>query len=218
MPGIAAVDRHMDNCSCFVAFHAGNTDTFHQAGVAGGNLLPVNLHKNTVAAYLFHAGNAVQIQCLAAGFPDTDRNRVGRGGFCQRSIFQQFFPGQFAVVDSSDLKGSLRQGTGFVKDNRACTGKLFQPDGTLDQDAGFSRAADSGEKGQRNADHECTGTGDHEEGQRTVNPVAPFRDKPEEKGADQGREHGQRQCAEDNRRRINPCKAGNEVFRAGLQR
>ena len=78
-------------------------------------------------------------------------------------------------MDVHHVEDAHGQGAGFVKDHRSGAGQRLQVIGALDQDAGLTRAADTGEEAQRDADDQRAGTADNQEGQGAVNPVAPFR-------------------------------------------
>ncbi len=73
------------------------------------------------------------------------------------------------------FKHTLCHRTGLIKYHIFCLGQGFQIVGAFDQDTRFARATDTGEETQRNTDDQCTRAADNQEGQCTVDPVAPFR-------------------------------------------
>ena len=217
MAGIGPVDGHVHDGAGLVAFHTGNAEFRHQFGVSCGDLPAVDLNDHAAAADFFHFADPGKIRRRFAGIADADGDGVGGRRFGKGREFKELFLGQGTVVHRGNFELPHGQGAGFVKDDGTRLRKLLQPDGSFHQDAGFSRAADAGEEGQRDADDQRAGTADDQESQGPVDPVAPFRGKPQEQAADHGRQHRQRQGAEDNRRRIDPGKAGNEIFGPGLQ-
>ena len=118
-------------------------------------------------------------------------------------------------MDIHHVEDAHGQGAGFVKNHSSGIGQRFQVVGTFDQDAGFARAADSRKEAQRDADDQCAGAADDQEGQGPVNPVAPIRCLADDQ-TNQGRKQCQRNGAEDNHRGVIPGEAGDKVFRAGF--
>ena len=218
MPGVFPADRHMDDCAGPVALMVRDTQPVHQAAVAGSHFLPVNPDHHAVAADLLHVAHAAQVDFLSVGFSDTHGNRMGGCSFCQRGILQQFLLRHRAVMDRGHLKLALGQRAGLIKHHHACPGQFLQVVRSLHQDAGLSGAADSGKEAQRNADHQCARAADHQEGQRPVNPVAPFRIQAQEQPAHRRRKHRKRQRAEHDCRRIVLRKPRDKVLGAGFPR
>ena len=136
--------------------------------------------------------------------------------FGQGSGLHQLFVGDaVGRVDAGDLEGALGQGAGLIKHHDAGAGQLLQIGGALDQDAAGGSTADAAEEAQRNADDQCAGAADDQEGQGAVDPV-PKAGRLAHQQQHDGRQEGQRQRTVADSRSVYPGKAGDEVFGAGL--
>ena len=86
--------------------------------------------------------------------------------------FHKGIPGHAVFgVDAHHLEGALGQGAGLIKHHDAGAGQLLQIGGALDQDTAGGSTADAAEEAQRNADDQCAGAADDQEGQSAVDPV-----------------------------------------------
>ena len=134
----------------------------------------------------------------------------------QRGSFQQLlFRGALGGVDAGHLKGALGQGAGLVEHNDAGAGQLFQIGGTLDQNAAGRCTADAAKEAQGDADDQCAGAADDQEGQCTVDPVAKAGGLTHEQQHHR-RDKGQSQCAVAHGGGVHAGKPGDEVLGAGL--
>ena len=77
MPGIASVDRHMDNCADAAAFLIFQPQTLHQPSVARCNTVPVNCPENPFPADLFNIGYAAAVKLPSVRTLQAFADRVG---------------------------------------------------------------------------------------------------------------------------------------------
>ena len=73
-------------------------------------------------------------------------------------------------IDLADRKRTLCQGAGFIEYHYLCMGQRFQIVTAFDKDADFGCTADAAKETKRNRDNQSAGAGNHQEGQRPVNP------------------------------------------------
>ena len=73
-----------------------------------------------------------------------------------------------------NFKDALRQGSRLIHDHRVHRGQRLQEVRSLNQDTLPARSADSREETQRNTDDQSARAADDQEGQRAVDPFAPF--------------------------------------------
>ena len=119
------------------------------------------------------------------------------------------------MVDGGDLKDTPGQGAGLVEDHGGHVGQGFQVVGALDQDTGPAGSADTGEEGKGNGDHQGAGTGHDQEGQGTINPLAP-KGGAAQNQADNGRKDCQGQGRIAHHGGIDPGELGDEILGLGL--
>ena len=119
-------------------------------------------------------------------------------------------------MNGIDFKDTFRQCPGLVKDHGLCPGKCFQIIGTLYENPCITCPSDSCEEAKWNTDHKGTRTADDEEGKRPVDPGSPVRRKPHKKHPDKRRQERKCQCRIADRRRIDPGKSGDKIFRTGF--
>ena len=189
---------------------AGHADLPHQAVVAGIDAAAVDDGFDAAAGVLPGFGNAARFDGQAVG----GDHRLGDGMMgkafgsgCQR---QQLLLRPLPRADTGYGKAAAGKGAGFIKDDGFCFGEGFQKAGALDEDAAAGRPADAPEEGERYADHQRAGTGDHQEHQRTLNPDTPALRKEER------RQHRQQRRAGDHAGGVPMGKAGDKVFHPGL--
>ena len=127
-----------------------------------------------------------------------------------RRQFQKFLVRHAICLNFCDSKGAFCQSAGLIEHNGFRVGQCLQIIAALDEYADFGRAADATEETERNGDHQRTGAGNHQEGQRPVNPNT------ERLSRYQRRQDCQSEGGEYHHRRIVPGKAGDEVFHAAL--
>ena len=193
MPRIDTVQRHMHNGTHLAAVNIGSPQAFHQLRVAGSDLLSVNLRNDAVAADLLHFAYPLPVQPalvrlrrLFQRFPVRTENQTFKPGVANAECdgmrgkdlgmggqFEQFFVVYAAVVNTVYLKHTLGHGSGFVKGNGFRFGQRLEIVGALYQHALAAGAADAGKEAEGNRNHQRTGAGDDQEGQRAVNPAAP---------------------------------------------
>ena len=214
--GIHALNGHVHDGAGLAHGGSFQAQLFHQAGVAGGDGLAVHLRGDAVAAQLLHVGDAAGVDFLAVSGLDAQGDGVLGPALGQRGGFHQLFlAGAVCGVDAGHLKGALGQGAGLVEHHDAGAGQFFQIGGTLDEDAAGGSAADAAEEAQRNADDQCAGAADDQEGQGAVDPVTKAGGLAQEQQHD-GRDEGQRQSTVAHSGGVDAGKAGDEVLGAGL--
>ena len=206
MPGIDSVDNHMNNGSGMMAVFILHLQALHQLPVACRHHMAVYPCGHAVAADFLnirHSGpvNGLSVRLLQA-FADGMRGSA----LCKGRIFQQLFLFHLIVVNRIDFKDSFRQRTGLVKYHTSGPGHGLQIIGPFDQNSCIAGSSDSRKKTQRDADHQRTGTADHQESQCTVDPVSKIRRKPQHGHPHQRRQKGKRQGAAADQRRVDPCK------------
>ena len=101
----------------------------------------------------------------------------------------------------------------LVKDHRTCLGKGIHEVRSLDQDAFARCAANASEEGERHADDQRAGAGDHEEHQGAVEPG---RERAGEISAKKGRENREGECCDYHDRRIDSGETCDESFAVRL--
>ena len=126
MPGVGAVDRHMDDRADAVAVVIIDAELLHELGVACGDAVAVNGRRDAVAADLLDIRNTAAVDRLSIGLLQALADGMGRGALGQRGIFQHLIGVQLVVVDGRDLKHALRQGAGLVKHDDLRCGKGLQ--------------------------------------------------------------------------------------------
>ena len=126
MPGVGAVDRHMDDRADAVAVVIIDAELLHELGVACGDAVAVNGRRDAVAADLLDIRNTAAVDRLSIGLLQALADGMGRGALGQRGIFQHLICVQLVVVDGRDLKHALRQGAGLVKHDDLRCGKGLQ--------------------------------------------------------------------------------------------
>ena len=217
MARVLAVDGHVDDRADAVAVVILDAELLHQLAVARGDGVPVDRGGDAVAADLLNIGDAAAVNFLSIRFLQTLADRVRRGAFGQRRIFQQLLFGQRAVMHGCDLEDALRQRAGLVEDDDLRPGESLEIVGTLDQDALLTGPADAREEAQRDADDEGARAADDEEGKGTVDPLRPVRIQTRDHAPDR-REDGQRQRRDADGGRINFREARDERLGAGFAR
>ena len=210
--GISAIDGHVDDGARAVAGDMLHPQPFHELVVSRGHLHAVHLGDDAIAADLLNVGNPAAVDFPAVGFPQTLADGMGGSALGQGGVLHQ--PGlvHLVVMDAVDLKHALRQGAGLVKDNRSGLGQDFQIIGALDQNAGLAGAADAGEEGQRNGDHQSARAAGHQERQGAVDPGFPSGLHSQRKHPHKRRNDRQGQGGIADRRSIDPGKPGDKVF------
>ena len=216
VPGVPAVNGHMDHGADAAAVHILHPEAAHQLGVAGGHGPAVHLGDDPLAALLGDVPHPVAVQFGAVGPLEALGDRMGGGALRQGGQLKQLGLVHGAVVDPRHLKDALGQGAGLVKDHIPGLGEGLEVVGALDQHTLLRGAADAGEEGQRDRDHQRTGAADDKEGERPVHPGAPVRRDAEDKLAHQRRQHRQRQRRIAHRRGIHPGKPGDKGLGAAL--
>ncbi len=163
--GVHALDGHMNDGAGLADGGSLQAQLFHQAGVAGGNGLAVHLGGHAVAAKFLHVGDTVRIDLPAVSGLDAQGDGVLGPALGQSSGFHQLLVGDAVCrVDAGHLEGALGQGAGLIKHHNTGAGQLFQIGGTLDQNTAGGSTADAAEEAQRNADDQCAGAADDQEG------------------------------------------------------
>ena len=126
MPGVDAVDGHVDDRADAVAVVVFDAELLHELGVACGDAVAVNGRRDAVAADLLDIRNTAAVDRLSIGLLQAPADGMRRGAFCQRGIFQHLIGVQLVVMDGRDLKHALRQGAGLVKHDDLRCGKGLQ--------------------------------------------------------------------------------------------
>ena len=215
MPGVDAVDGHVDDRADAVAVVVFDAELLHELGVACSDAVAVNGRRDAVAADLFDTCNAAAVNGLAVGLLQALADGVRGGAFGQCGIFQHLIGVQLVVMDGRDLKHALRQSAGLVEHDDLRRGKGFQIVRALDENALLACAADAGEEAQGNADDKGARAAHDEERQRAVDPVDPLR-VCAEGHAQQRHGNAQQHRADAYGRRVDAGKAGDERLGAGL--
>ena len=174
MPGVEAVDGHMDDGAGQLTGQPVDALALHQTAVAHADALAVHLRHDTVSGDLLHVGDPAAVHSAFAGLPQRDGNGV-RGILLRQSrVFQHLIRFKARLrMDGGYGKGALRQGAGLVEHHGVRLGQRFQIVAALDQNTALGGAADAAEKAQRYGDHQRAGAGDDQEGQGPVEPVRP---------------------------------------------
>ena len=174
MPGVEAVDGHVDDGARQFTGQPVHVLPLHQAAVAHAHGAAVHLGHDAVAGDLLHVSHPAGLHFLFAGFPLGHRNGMGGILLRQGGIFQHLVLHKARLgMDGGDGEGAAGQGTGLVEHHGVRLGQLFQIVAALHQDAALGGAADAAEKAQGHGDHQCAGAGDDQEGQGTVEPFRP---------------------------------------------
>ena len=174
MTGIAAVYRHVNDGADVMTGNEVDAEPLHQLVIACGNFYTVHLGNHTVAADFLNVGYPAAVDRLAVGTLQAAADGVRGRTLCKGGQFEQFFVLELVVMDAADLKYALRERAGLVKHNGFDLRQRFQIIGTLDEHTSVACAADTGKEAQRNTDDQRTGAADDQEGERTVQPVAPI--------------------------------------------
>ena len=126
VPGVDAVDGHVDDRADAVAVVVFDAELLHELGIACGDAVAVNGRRDAVAADLLDIRNTAAVDRLSIGLLQAPADGMRRGAFCQRGIFQHFIGVQLVMMDGRDLKHALRQGAGLVKHDDLRCGKGLQ--------------------------------------------------------------------------------------------
>ena len=127
-----------------------------------------------------------------------------------RRQFQKFLVRYAIGLNFCDGKGAFRQSASLIEYHCFRVGQRLQVVTAFYKNANFGRAADASEETERNGDHQRTGAGDHQEGQRPVNPNT------ERLPRHQRRQDSQSEGGKYHRWRVVPGKTGDEVFHPAL--
>ena len=189
MPGVEAVDGHVDDGARQLAGQPVHILPLHQAAVAHAHGAAVHLGHDAVAGDLLHVSHPAGLHFLFAGLPQGHGNGMGGILLRQGGVFQHLVLGKARLgMDGGDGEGALCQGAGLVEHHGVRLGQLLQIVAALHQDAALGGAADAAEEAQGHGDHQCAGAGDDQEGQGAVEPFRPGGARQEGRGRGQHRQ------------------------------
>ena len=134
------------------------------------------------------------------GFTD----RMRRVAFCGGRNVEQLRLRDAGRMNGGDGKAALCERPCLIEHNGIDARERFKVVCTFDQDAFTRRAADAAEEGERNGHDQRAGTGNHEKDQRAPHPLDPNAVE------EQRRDESEKNCADDNARRVPTRKAGDE--------
>ena len=196
------------------------THTFHEFLVAHGHGLAVDDRRDTLSSDLLDVAHTAMVDGLAIGLLQALADGVGGGAFGQDGHLDEsaflFLIGLLGVVDvvhGGHLKHAQGEGAGLVEDDGLHLGEGLQDVGAFHQDAFAAGTTDAGKERQGDADDQGARTADDEEGEGTVDPLAPQRLVAYQQ-TDQWRQHGQRQGCNTNCWSVNTGKACDEILGA----
>ena len=215
MTCIRPVNGNVNNRSCLVAILIGSANAAHQLAVTHGNSLAVDHRKNSVTADLLDFPNAVKIHLFAVSSLQALGYWVRACAFCQRRVGKKCILVHGVMVYACHLKYALGEGACFVKDHIFGLGKGLQIVGALYENALSACAADACKKAEGHADHQRAGAADHQEGQRSVDPISPHSTL-SQRCQNQRRQDCKCQCADAHRRGVDTGEAGDELLGFGL--
>ena len=151
MSGICAVDCKMHDRSDAVAVTVFDGKLLHQLIISSCNLMSVNRCDHTVSANLLYIRHTCLIQFLTICFLQTDADRMRAVTLCQSRILKDMFflrcvlrlassvlailLGTIMLMDTTDLKYALCDGSCLIKYNRLRLRKCLHIIGPLDQNA-----------------------------------------------------------------------------------
>ena len=212
MPGIYAVDSHMNDRPGVMALLILHLQALHQFCIAGRHGNAVHQRRNSVAADLLNIADSGPVYQLSVSLLQAFADRMGRCALRERGILQKPFLFHLIVVNRIHLEDSLRQGTGLVKYDTVRLRQRLQIIGTFHQHARIACSPDPGKKAQRDTDHQRARTTDHEERQRPVNPVSKIRRKSQKGHPHQRRQKRKGKRAVADQGSINSCEFRDKVL------
>lgn len=147
MPGVEAVDGHMDDGAGQLTGQPVDALALHQTAVAHADALAVHLRHDTVSGDLLHVSDPAAVHSAFAGLPQRDGDGV-RGILLRQSrVFQHLIRFQSPPPDGRRIRQRcLRQSAGFVEHHGVRLGQRFQIVAALDQNTALGGAADTAEK------------------------------------------------------------------------
>ena len=171
--GILAVHSHVDDGAlvAMVALMPLRADAVHHLRVAHAHHAATHAGTDALASHLRHVAHHTAVGGLVGeGIAQRGPYGVGAVVLHMGRQVQQLVRAVAVGVYGLHHKLAMGQRARLVEHHGAHAGQHVHVVGTLHQDAAARGSADAGKERQRHADDQRTGTADHQEHQRTVEP------------------------------------------------
>ena len=176
MSGVASVDGNMHHGThVSPTFHATvhfGTHLTHHLLIAHADAVTVDHGLHAIACHLFDVLDAAVVVFVGVGLAQCRGDGVGRETLHVGGEMEQLVGIHPVGVNGINGKDTLGQRAGLVKNHCGAARKDVHVVAALDEDAAPRRAADAAKECQRHRDDQRTGTADHQERQRTIEPRA----------------------------------------------